>query len=161
MADPTYFASVVASVAGANKRHLTIWNGHASVVVRVYDIRVATASTAAVAGLVIPLTVQRISAAPTGGSAATLVKADSQNPNVPASITVTTGDTGGATEVGPVGCGVVSGEETAAMVSDNVFSSPLDGSQPLVLRQNEGLVIRQGALASAGAITIVSKVGAA
>lgn len=160
MADPTYFASIVASVAGANKRHLTIWNGHASVVVRVYDIHAATASTAAVTGLVIPLTVFRISAAPTGGTAAVLTKCDTNNPNVPASITVTTNDTGGATEVGAVGCGVVSGEETAAMVSDSLFTSPLDGSQPLVLRPNEGITVRQGALASAGALTIVAKVGA-
>ncbi len=161
MAEPTYYASVVASVTGANKRHLTLWNGHASIVVRVYDIHAATASTAAVTGLVIPLTVFRISAAPTGGSAAVLTKADTQNPNVPATITITTNDTGGATEVGPIGCGVVSGEETAAMVSDILFSSPLDGSQPLVLRPGEGFVVRQGALASAGALTIVAKVGAA
>jgi hypothetical protein len=160
MAEPTYYASVIASVAGANKRHLTIWNGHASVVVRVYGIRAATASTNAVTGLVIPLTVSRITAAPTGGSNATITKSDSQNPNVPASITITTNDTGGATEAGAVGCGVVSGEETAAAVSDVLFDAPIDGSQPLVLRQNEGIVIRQGALASAGAVSIVAKVGA-
>lgn len=161
MAEPTYYASVKESAAGASKRHLTIFNGHASVVVRVYDIKAATSSTAAVTGLVIPLTVNRISAAPTGGSAAVLVKADSQNPNVPASITVTTGDTGGATEVGPVGCGVVSGEETASAVSDQLFASPIDGSQPLVLRPGEGITVRQGPLASAGNVTIVAKVGAA
>jgi len=161
MAEPTYYASVTASTAGANKRHLTLWNGHASVVVRVYRIIAAGAPTAAVTGLVIPLTVSRISSAPTGGSAGTLVKSDSDNPNVPASITVTTGDTGGAVEVGPVGCGVVSGEETSAAGGGVLFDAPIDGSQPLVLRPGEGLVVRQGALASAGAVTIVAKVGAA
>jgi len=161
MAEPTYYASVVASAAGANKRHLAVWNGHATVVVRVYNIRAATATTAAVTGLVIPLTVLRISSAPTGGSAATITTSDTQNPTVPVTITAIAGATGGATEVGPVGCGVVSGEETSSAVSDVLFDSPIDGSQPLVLRPGEGLVVKQGALASAGNITVVAKLGAA
>jgi hypothetical protein len=161
MAEPTYYASVVASVVGANKRHLTIWNGHASIVVRVYNIRASGAPTATATGLVVPLTVFRISSAPTGGSNAVVVKADSDNANVPASITVTTGDTGGAAEVGAIGCGTVSGEETSAAQGDTIFDSPIDGSQPLVLRPGEGVLVKQGALASAGAISIVAKVGAA
>ena len=161
MASPTYYASVVASVAGANKRHLTIWNGHASVIIRVYSVRVASATTGTVAGQIIPLYVARISTAPTGGSAGVIVKADSNNANVPASITCTIADTGGANELGPIGCGVVSGEETSSANGDMLFESIIDGSQPLVLRQDEGIVIKQGALASAGAITIVIKLGAA
>lgn len=161
MAEPTYYASVVASSVSANKRHLSIWNGHASLVVRVYDIKAAGAPTGASAGQVVPLTVFRISSAPTGGSAATITKADALNANVPGTITATTGDTGGAAEVGAVGCGVVSGEETASGPGDALFTAPVDGSQPLVLRPGEGLVVKQGALASAGAITVVARLGAA
>ena len=160
MAEATYYASVRESVVGANKRHLTIWNGHATVVVQVYHIKAAGHPTATGAGQVVPLYVARISAAPTGGSNAIIVKADSTNVNVPAAITATTADTGGATEVGPVGCGVVSGEETSSAIGDVLFESPIDGSQPLVLRPSEGIVIRQGTLASVGAITIVAKLGA-
>lgn len=161
MAEPTYYASVIASVAGASKRHLTIWNGHATLVLRVYHIRAAGAPTAAVTGLVIPLYVAKISSAPTGGSAGTIVAADSQNAAVPGTITATVGATGGATEDGPVGCGVVSGEETSAANGDTLFESPIDGSQPLLLRPSEGVVVRQGALASAGAVSIVARVGVA
>ena len=96
MAQPTYYASVTASTAGANKRHLTIWNGHASVIVRVYSIKAAGAPVSTVNGQVIPLYVARITSAPTGGSVATVVKADTNNPNVPGTIAVTTGDTCGA-----------------------------------------------------------------
>lgn len=161
MAEPTYYASIVASTAGANKKHLTVWNGHASLKLRVYEIKAAGAPTAAVSGLVVPLTVYRINSAPTGGSAATITKADSTNANVPGTITATTGDTGGASKVGAIGCGVVSGEETASLGSDVLFSAPIDGAQPCVLAPSEGITIEQGALASAGAITIVAKVGVA
>lgn len=161
MAEPTYYAGVLNSAAAANKRHLCIWNGHASVVVRVYNIIASGAPTGTVTGQVIPLYVSRISSQPTGGSAATITKADTDNPNVPASIAVTTGDTGGAAEVGPIGCGTVSGEETSSASGDVLFDAPIDGSQPFVLRPGEGLVVKQNALASAGAINIVAKVGAA
>ena len=155
--DPTYYLSVNASAAGANKRHLTIWNGSTQMV-RVYAIHAAGAPTAAVAGLVIPLYAARISTAPTGGSAATSVKAATANPNLPGALTVTTGDTGGATEVGPVGAAVASGEETASANGEDLLRD-IKGTQPLSLAQNEGVVVRQGALASAGNVTIVAVVG--
>lgn len=159
--DATYYVSVRESAAGANKRHLTIWNGHASLVLRVYQVRAAGAPTAAVTGLVVPLYVARITSAPTGGSAATIEKADSANANVPGTITAITGATGGATEGGTVGVGTVSGEETSSAMGDDLFTSPIDGSQPLLLRPSEGIVIRQGTLASAGNISIVARVGVA
>lgn len=161
MAEPTYYIGILASVAGANKRHLAFWNGHASLVARVYDIKASGAPTATVTGQVIPLYVARISTAPTGGTPVPFTKADSQNPNVPASIEAVAAPTGGAAEDGLLGCGVVSGEETSSACSDTLLWSPLDGSQPLVLRPGEGFVVRQGALASAGAISVVAKVGAA
>ena len=57
--------------------------------------------------------------------------------------------------------GAVSGEETSAGAGDKIFDSPIDGSQPLTLRPGEGIVIKQGALASAGAISIVARIGVA
>jgi hypothetical protein len=160
MADPTCYFSVRESAAAASKRHLVVWNGSA-VTLKVYHIRASGHPAAAVTGLVIPLTVYRIDSAPVGGSAGVIVKADTDDASPPGTITCTTGATSGANEVGPVAFGVVTGEEAVASMSDDLFTAPIDGSAPLLLRPNQGILVKQNALASAGAVSIIARIGVA
>lgn len=156
MADNTYFVSVLASVAGASKRHLTIWNGTAAQDLRILAVQASGAPTAAVTGQIIPLYVTRITTQPTGGSAITPSKAVAGNPNVPGTIECLTGATGGAAEeASPFGVGSVSGEETASLGESVLYKMELNGAQPVTLGPGSGLVVKQGALASAGAINVV------
>jgi hypothetical protein len=157
VAELTYYAGAIASVAGANKRHLCLFNASGSgKKVKVYRVAAAGAPTAAVTGLVIPLYTARITAAPTGGSAGSIAKADTTDANVPAQITTTLAATGGATEEAvPFGVGVVSGEETSAANEAVLYQSVLNGAKTMTLAEGQGIVVKQGALASAGAITIV------
>lgn len=154
--DNTYFVSVKQSTAGADKRHLTIWNGTSNQDLRVLLVQAASAPTAAVTGLVIPLEAKRITSQPTGGSALTPSKAVASNPNVPASIECLAGATGGAVEeASAFGVGTVSGEETAAAATSVLYQMTLNGAQPVTLGPGSGMLVKQGSLASAGAINVV------
>lgn len=156
MAEPTWLTGVEASVAGANKKHLTIWNGAGSgKVVKVYLVKAAGAPTAAVTGQVIPLVCKRITSAPTGGTNPGFAAAAAGEQALPAQITVTAAATGGAAETGPIlGAGTVSGEETSMGAVVSLIDFEIEGTKPVELAEGQGLVVRQGALASAGAVNI-------
>ena len=159
MADKTYFVGVKESAVAANKRHLTIWNGTAAQELRVLWVQATGAPTAAVAGLVVPLYVARITTQPTGGSTLTPSKAVASSPNVPATVECLTGATGGAAEeASPFGVGTVSGEETGSLSESVLYQMMLNGAEPVTLGPGTGLVVKQGSLASAGAISIVVQV---
>jgi hypothetical protein len=156
MADNTYFVSALGSAAGANKRHLTIWNGTAGQELRILSVQAAGAPAATATGQVIPLYCSRITTQPTGGSDVTPVKAVASNPNVPATIECKTGATGGAAEEpSAFGVGTVSGEETASLSESVLYSMVLNGAQPVTLAPGTGMVVKQNALASAGALNLV------
>lgn len=147
----------VNSTAGASKRHLAIFNPVGSgVTMTLYRVKAAGAPTAAVTGQVIALTVGRITSV-TGGSAVPAQKALSSDPNSP--LTAVNAATG-ATEVsGFFSCGVVSGEETSSANESIVYDSDVDGSDPMTFAEGEGFLVKQGALASAGAINITARLG--
>ena len=152
--EATYYVSALASVAGASKRHLAVFNASGSgKLLKVYRVIAANAPTAAVTGLVIPLTVGRITTVPTGGTNPTINKADTTNADVPAQVTAHAAATGGATEeASTFGAGVVSGEETSAGANALMYESIINGTQPIICREGQGILVKQGALASAGAI---------
>lgn len=159
MADNTYFVAALNSTAGADKRHLTIWNGTAAQNLRILLVQASGAPTAAVTGQVIPLYATRITTQPTGGTSLTPSKADAGNPNVPGTIECKTGATGGAAEESsPFGVGTVSGEETASLCESVLYQYALNGGQPVTLAPGTGMVVKQNALASAGAINVVVQV---
>ena len=106
-----------------------------------------------------PLYVARITTQPTGGSTLTPSKAVASSPNVPATVECLTGATGGAAEeASPFGVGTVSGEETASLSESVLYQMMLNGAEPVTLGPGTGLVVKQGSLASAGAISIVVQV---
>ena len=158
MAEESYYTSALASVAAANKRHLAIFNASGSgKVLKVYRIRVSGAPTAAVTGLVIPLIAVRITTAPTGGSAGTINKADTAEAAPPAQVTVMTAATGGATEeANAFGIATVTGEEAQGASAATLYDAVIDGLKPLVCAEGQGILVKQGALASAGAVNIVA-----
>lgn len=156
MADNTYYVGVKESAAGAGKRHLTIWNGTAAQDLRVLLVQASGAPVATVTGQVIPLYCARITTQPTGGSALTPIKAVESNPNVPGTIQCLTGANGGAAEESsPFGVGTVSGEESASLAESVLYQMMLNGAQPVTLSPGTGMVVRQGTLASAGAINVL------
>lgn len=152
--ESTYFVSTLASTAGASKRHLAIFNASGSgKILKVYRVIASGAPTAAVTGLVIPLTIGRITTVPTGGTNPTICKADTTNNNVPGQITAHAAATGGATEEASVFVtGTISGEESSQGQTALMYESIINGTQPITCREGEGILIKQGALASAGAL---------
>jgi hypothetical protein len=154
-----YFYGVVASTAGANKRHLAVFNPVGSgVVLTVFHVQASGAPTAAVTGLTIGLSCHRITSAPTGGTDVVALMAVTAEGAPVGGIVAKAAATGGAAELAtPFGCGVVSGEETSA-ANESVLYSAVAQTNPLRLVAGEGFVVKQGALASAGAINLVAKV---
>lgn len=159
MAETTYYTAVLSSVAGANKRHLAVFNAAGSgMTMRLNKLKASGAPVAAVTGLIIALHAVRITAAPTGGTSPGFGKALTVSANPPGQVTVMAAATGGATESGPpFGCATVSGEEAIAANTDPLYKSDLDGTEPMTFVEGEGFLVKQGALASAGAVTVVAE----
>ena len=157
MAEASYYTSVLASVAGASKRHLALFNASGSgKTMKIYRIRAAGAPTAAVTGLVIALNAVRITTAPTGGGAGTIDKGVTSDAAPPAQVTVMTAATGGATEeANAFGVGTVTGEETQGASAVIIYDAVIDGLKPLTCAEGQGVLVKQGALASAGAVNIL------
>lgn len=161
MAEKTFFVSTPAnapSAAGANKHHLTLWNGSAASRIKVYKITAIGAPTAAVTGMVISLVAQRIrTAAPVGGTAIVPQPAGSIAGDMdvlPSGIVAATGPTVvlANEEAVSFGLGTVSGEETAAGLVAVMYEHLSDWTKPVEIPAGQGMTIKQGALASAGAI---------
>lgn len=158
----TYYATVVESVAGSQKRHLAVWNGSTSGKrMTVYRIIAIPSPTAAVTGLIVPLAAIRLLTKPTTGTALGWAKADPANAAPPAAIEVAGNVTGGTFEAVAFGLGAVSGEETAASQESVVYEAPIDGSQAVVFPPDSGFEVRQLTIASAGAVSITCVIGLA
>lgn len=163
----TYYATVAESAAGANKRHLAVWNGTGTGKrMTLFRIIAIGTPTAAVTGAVIPLAAIRLLTRPTSGSALGWAKADPANPDPPSGgnpngIEVAANVSGGTVESVAFGLGAVSGEETIATPESVVYSAPIDGSQAVVFPPGSGFEVRQLTLASAGAVSITCVIGLA
>lgn len=161
MAEKTFFVSTPAnapSAAGANKHHLTLWNGSSASRIKVYKVTAIGAPTAAVTGMVIPLIAERITtAAPVGGTALVPKPAGSSSGTMdvlPSGIVSATGPTVvlANEEAVAFGLGTVSGEETAAGFVAVLYEHLSDWTKPVEIPIGQGITIKQGALASAGAV---------
>ena len=76
-------------------------------------------------------------------------------------MTAVTGATAATEDSGFFGCGVVSGEEAIAATESYLYDAEIDGSMPMTFAPGEGFLVKQGTLASAGAINLVARVGVA
>ena len=154
--EATYFTSVIASVAGANKRHLTIWNGAGSgKTLKLYKIVATGWPTAAVTGQVVALYSARITTQPTGGTTRTILQASNADAAAPAQVAAMAAPTNAPTEEAQIfGLGTVSGEETASAIRCPIYEFSIDGLRPIECVQGQGVIVKQGALAAAGAVTV-------
>ena len=152
MAEATWYVGQLASVAGANKQHLTLYNGVGSgKIVKIYKVVATGAPTVAVTGLVLVLHAVRITAAPTGGTVKVPLSSAVESA-LPAQIVARAAPTSvTGEEATPFGIGTVSGEETSSSGRCTIYEYGIDGMKPVELAEGVGMTIKQGALASAGA----------
>lgn len=164
---PTYFWWLPTTAAGANKLYADIFNGAGSG--RIIDIRgiwaIPKSDTAVTATLGIEVGLYRTSAVGTGGTAHTynggaaatahvITPADTANAALPAQVTARAAPTGGATIAALYWAQHVWTEETnAAATAISAYTNLLPigvMTQRIVLREGQGLLIKQGAVAGAG-----------
>jgi len=145
--NPVYAVAVSASAVAASKHHLTIWNGSNSYI-RILKVLVSAHSTAAVSGFIMQYIMQRASAV-SGGTALTIVKLDSRDPDLPSGISAVTGATVTLKEA-PLAIFTLNPEETGAF-ADVQFEPP----KPIVVAPDEGITIQQYATAGVGLFNAV------
>lgn len=166
---PTYMYMTPAAAVGANKLYLDIFNATGSG--KIMDIRgiwiCPDLDVAVVGALGIKVDLYRTSAVGTGGTAAAYKSAtidvaggninpfDTNNAALPAQITARHLPTGGATIAQWVFPSTVFGEESATGVASylaqwqNILPVLFFG-QKFVIRENEGILLKQGAIAATG-----------
>jgi hypothetical protein len=145
--NPVYAVAVSGSSVGANKHHLSIWNGSTSYI-RILSIIVGMHSTATVSGYIMQYILQKASAV-SGGTALTIVKLDPRDPDLPSGISAVTGATV-TLKYAPLCIFCLNPEETGAY-SWIQFIPP----KPIVVAPNEGITIQQYATAGVGLFNAV------
>lgn len=167
---PTYTYIVPSTAVGANKLFLDLFNASGSgKIIRVLSVRPIVDTDIAVVGVVgIRIGLYRTSAVGTGGTAAayksatldvaggTISPQDTANAALPAQITARHLPTAGATIAEWLRGMYVMGEESATSMA-YLFQGQMNmlnvddlSAQLLTLREGEGILVKQGAVASVG-----------
>jgi hypothetical protein len=164
-APQAYSLHIPASAAGSNQVHFDLFNATGSgKVMRIWSVRAIKDGSVGVTGTVgIKLFLTRTTAVGTGGTAATengttitspaISEMDGNNDVLPAGVTARLRPTGGATGGAVISTRNIFGEETNAATYDTVEFIPTgvnSSIQPLVVRENSGIRVVQGSVASAG-----------
>jgi hypothetical protein len=158
MVEPTLIAAVINSTVAADKNHLSLFNSGGALPLEVWRVEVLSHLAATVAGTGASFYLHRTTALGTGGSAATIRRSETRGATVPTSVQAQANVTlspAASTEL--AGLPVSTEEAGNAITSgkNELFqANPLAGVQPIVLWTGEGIVVRQAALASAGAVSI-------
>jgi len=167
---PTYLYATPSSAAGANKLHADIFNATGSG--KIMDVRaiwiIPDTDVAVVGALGIRIDLYRTSAVGTGGTAAAYKSAtpdvaggnicpmDTTNAALPAGVTARHLPTGGATISEWLFPTYSLGEEVSTSMAylsqyQNILPQLMWG-QRLAVRENQGLLLKQGAIAATGNI---------
>lgn len=170
---PSYQWMTPSAAAGANKLHADLFNAAGSG--KVIDIRgiwlVPDTDVAVVGALGVRIDLYRTSAVGTGGTAAAYKSAtpdvaggnvtpfDTANAALPAQITARHLPTGGATISEWLLASYTLGEETATSMAylsqyQNILAQGMF-LQKLVLREGQGILLKQGAIAATGNVAIL------
>jgi hypothetical protein len=170
---PTYFYCSPPIAVGANKLHVDLFNATGSG--KVMDIRgiwlIPKLDAAVTGALAVRMDVYRTSAVGTGGTAAprdsatidvaggNFTKFDELNEAIPAQITARAAPTGGATISRWLFPSNVAPEESNTSMGyltqwQNLIPQFLYG-QKLVVRENTGILLKQGPVASVGSVSIL------
>lgn len=166
---PRYRLVIPSQAVGANKVYCDLFNATGSgVTIRIASIYVYADNDTAVTGtLGVEVALTRTTAAGTGGTAATndstsltaptITRMDTNDSVVPTQITARSAPTGGATAGAYLGSRWIFTEETAAPsgIAGTLGADLIrnDGSK-LIVRENQGLRLVQGTVASVGNIAI-------
>lgn len=147
----------LAMAKAASRNYLTLFNGDASLVVDVLGVYVSQEATAAVTGLVRGYRLFRTtSTAPTGGTLQTPAKLDTTTGALDADIAarVSSGSGVTATASGDALAAVGVGEEETGSGGGRhwLWNWKIEGA-PIVLRQNEGVVVQQDATTGTGLVS--------
>ncbi|MEM1686719.1 MAG: hypothetical protein QXR31_01435 [Zestosphaera sp.] len=148
---PTYVATVLASSVGANKHHLVLFNNNQEKVVKIRRIVINAEVTSAVTGYELSYRIQRISNV-TGGTAVTINKYDTQDPD-PTGITAVTNPTS-ATVITTLDSITVNPEETGGQHSQERRYGE-SGTKPITLYYGQGISIQQYGTAGVGTVTCI------
>lgn len=160
MSKPTYILSTGEITAGASKVYADLFNdvtsGHK---VYISGIYIKPKSDVAVSGVVSPrfnfhLTAnigssgQNVGYASTSATAASITPLDSKQPAIPTGLTARTQPGAGATPLARLLSVFAMSEETNADVTAQQYRNVLKQGAEIVLNPGEGLVIKQGTVAS-------------
>lgn len=145
--EETYSVLADAVAFAANKHHIAIHNATGSgVTVRIHKILPINLSLTAVTGVGVRFEVRRTASTPSAGTALTPEKFDSSNAALPAGVTVRTGATiTDGTLLYPI---ALNNDEIPLTLLNtnlqqrNIFFDDIK-TQPFVLRENEGITVKQ------------------
>ena len=150
----TYFASRSSTASAASQDYLTVFNASGSgKILRIQRITLASGNTAAVAGVAVAMEYHRVSTAGTTCTAVTIRLADSTNTAVPAQVTSTSVCTTDPTSTFVFGGCSLNTDETSPSPMVNCYLFPGVGGQPITLREGEGIMLKNTALAPVGLLT--------
>ncbi len=148
-----------ANVAAARTTHVDIFNATGSGVVLVLESLLIIPTLTAVSGIGLAWEVIRTSAVGTGGTTLTPRPMDTTNAALPGGVTARSKPTGGATTDVAILFPNTSSEETvpyASLASSiNHIPKPTLFSQPLVIRENQGLKLDQVTSSAVGSTNVV------
>jgi hypothetical protein len=140
--NPVYVVSVFNSSVGANKHHLSLWNG-SSYRLRVLRIVVSLHTTATVTGFPMSFIVYRATSV-SGGTALAIGMLDPDDPILPSNITASTGSTVAVTGT-PLVVFTLNPEDSAGQHWID-FTPP----KPIIVKPSTGLTIQQYGTAGFG-----------
>ncbi len=162
----SYTVFIPPSAAGANKVFFDLFNATGSAkIMKVKSVRAIKDGSVAVVGVVsVKLYLTRTTAVGAGGTAAVengasltvpaISQHDTNSPALPAQVTARAAPTGGAAAGAVIAERHIMPEETNASTYDRVEFLLPEGVdvQPIVVRENQGIRVVQGAVASVGNI---------
>lgn len=150
-----YVFSAVAMAKAASKIYLTLFNADAALKVDIALILINQELTAAVTGLVRGMRLFRTtSTAPSAGTALTAVKLKSASPALDVDITGRGNGVTATASGDAIGIAGVGEEETGAGgAGSHVLFSEQAVGEPIVLSQNEGVMVAQDSTAGTGLLS--------
>lgn len=152
----TMISAVRDSTLAANKYHLSLFNNAGSLPLEVWTVIVQPSTTAAAVGLLAAFFLMRTTANGTPTAAVTIRRTNTRGLPVPASVISSSAWSVNPTELTApeLASTTVNTEETAAQAETRpLWEANGCGIDPILLFPGQGLVVKQGGLASAGAVS--------
>lgn len=150
----TYFASVLGAASAATKDYLNIFNATGSgKIPKILRITASMDSAAAVTGLQPGFTVSRYTTDGATCTAITIQLADTTNTAVPAQVTAKTNCTTDPTALTDLFRASFYPDETQPGTQE-IYLFRNNGGQPITLREGQGLMLKSGATAPVGVMSI-------